>query len=47
MLNFTENSLNLLCQKIGTNNTSQIKVEACTAMPNIGKKTRFASTLAK
>ena len=47
MLNFTENSLNLLCQKIGTNNTSQMKVEVCTAMPNLGKKTRFMSTLTK
>jgi PadR family transcriptional regulator PadR len=47
MLNFTENSLNLLCQKIGTNNTPQMNVEACTAMPNLAKKTRFMSTLAK
>jgi PadR family transcriptional regulator PadR len=47
MLNFTENSLNLLCQKIGTNSAPQMKVEACTAMPNLGKKTRFMSTLAK
>ena len=47
MLNFTENSLNLLCQKIGTNNTSQMNVEVCTAMPSRGEKTRFMSTLAK
>ena len=47
MLNFTENSLNLLCQKIGTNNVPQMKMETCTAMPNLGKKTRFMSTLAK
>jgi len=47
MLNFTENSLNLLCQKIGTNNRPQMNVEACTAMPNLTKKTRFMSTLAK
>jgi len=47
MLNFTENSLNLLCQKIGTNSAPQMKTEACTAMPNLGKKTRFMSTLAK
>ncbi len=45
MLNFTENSLNLLCQKIGTTNTSQMKVEVCTAMSNLGKKTRLISTL--
>ncbi|MBN1357530.1 helix-turn-helix transcriptional regulator, partial [Candidatus Bathyarchaeota archaeon] len=47
MLNFTENSLNLLCQKIGTNNAPQMKVEASVTMPGLAKKTSFASTLAK
>jgi PadR family transcriptional regulator PadR len=46
MLNFTENSLNLLCQKIGTNTTPQMNVEA-TSMPHLTKKTRFMQTLAK
>jgi len=47
MLNFTENSLNLLCQKIGTTSTPKMNVEACTAMSNLTKNTRFISTLAK
>jgi DNA-binding PadR family transcriptional regulator len=47
MLNFTENSLNLLCQKIGTNNAPGIKMEAGTPLPQLAKKTRFMSTLAK
>ena len=47
MLNFTENSLNLLCQKIGTNNAPQMKVETSVKMPSLAKKTSFASTLAK
>jgi len=47
MLNFTENSLNLLCQKIGTNSTPQMKVETSVAMPHLAKKTSFTSTLAK
>ena len=47
MLNFTENSLNLLCQKIGTNVTPQMKAEAGSTMPHFTKKTRFISTLAK
>jgi PadR family transcriptional regulator PadR len=46
MLNFTENSLNLLCQKMGTSSTPQISVEAG-SMPQFQKKTRFMSTLAK
>jgi PadR family transcriptional regulator PadR len=46
MLNFTENSLNLLCHKIGTNVTPQINVEAG-AMQHFQKKTRFMPTLAK
>jgi DNA-binding PadR family transcriptional regulator len=45
MLNFTENSLNLLCQKIGTNNTPQINVEPA-SMQHLTKKS-FMPTLAK
>ena len=44
MLNFTENSLNLLCQKIGTNSAPKMNVETCTAIPNLTKRTRFIST---
>jgi PadR family transcriptional regulator PadR len=47
LLNFTENSLNLLCQKIGTNGTPKMKVEARSTMPHLTKKTRFMPTLAK
>jgi DNA-binding PadR family transcriptional regulator len=47
MLNFTENSLNLLCQKIGTNGTPKMKVEVGSTMPYLTKKTRFMPTLAK
>jgi PadR family transcriptional regulator PadR len=47
MLNFTENSLNLLCQKIGTNSTPNMRVEAGSTMPHLTKKTRFMPTLAK
>jgi hypothetical protein len=47
ILNFTENSLNLLSKKISTNNTPQMNVEACTTMSNLTKKTRFMSTLEK
>jgi DNA-binding PadR family transcriptional regulator len=46
MLNFTENSLNLLCQKIGTNNAPHMGVEAG-AISSFPKKARFMSTLAK
>jgi PadR family transcriptional regulator PadR len=46
MLNFTENSLNLIRQKIGTNSTSQMNVEAV-SLPHLTKKTRFMQTLAK
>jgi PadR family transcriptional regulator PadR len=46
MLNFTESSLNLLCQKIGTNVNPQMSVEAG-AMQQFQKKARFMSTLAK
>jgi PadR family transcriptional regulator, regulatory protein PadR len=44
-LNFTENSLNLLCQKIGANSTPQMKTDVCTAIPNLEKKTRFITAL--
>ena len=48
MLNFTENSLNLLCQRIGTSarGTPNIEAEACT-MPHFQKKTRFLPTMMK
>jgi len=45
MLNFTENSLNLLFQKIGTRVTPQMNIE--TGSVQFQKKTRFMSTLAK
>ena len=46
MLNFTESSLNLLCQKIGTNVNPQMSIEAG-SMQQFQKKARFMSTLAK
>ena len=46
MLNFTESSLNLLCQKIGTNVNPQMSIEAG-SMQQFQKKPRFMSTLAK
>jgi DNA-binding PadR family transcriptional regulator len=46
MLNFTENSLNLLCQRIGANGTPNIEAEAGT-MPHFQKKTNFLPTLVK
>ena len=46
MLNFTESSLNLLCQKIGTNVAPQMNIEAG-SMQHFQKKTRFMPTLAK
>jgi PadR family transcriptional regulator PadR len=46
ILNFTENSLNLLCQKIGTNGTPQLNVEAGTTQ-HFQNKTRLMPTLAK
>jgi DNA-binding PadR family transcriptional regulator len=46
MLNFTESSLNLLCQKIGTNVAPQMNVEAG-SMQHFQKKARFMPTLAK
>jgi DNA-binding PadR family transcriptional regulator len=47
MLNFTEDSLNLLCQKIGTNGTPKIDLETGSTMPRFAKKTNLISTLAK
>jgi PadR family transcriptional regulator PadR len=46
MLNFTENSLNLLCQKIGTRSAPQVTVEAG-VISHFQKKARFMPTLAK
>jgi PadR family transcriptional regulator PadR len=46
VLNFTENSLNLLCQKIGTSGTPQMNVEAG-SMQHFQKKASFMPTLAK
>jgi DNA-binding PadR family transcriptional regulator len=46
ILNFTENSLNLLCQKIGTSTTPQMNIEAG-SMSHFQKKARFMPTLAK
>ena len=45
ILNFTENSLNLLCQKIETNNAPQMNIEAG-SMQHFQKKS-FMPTLAK
>jgi PadR family transcriptional regulator PadR len=47
MLNFTENSLNLICQKIGANGTPKIEAEAGSTTPSFPKKTSFIPTLAK
>jgi PadR family transcriptional regulator PadR len=47
ILNFTENSLNLICQKIGTNGTPKIEVEACSTTPSFLKKSNFIPTHAK
>jgi DNA-binding PadR family transcriptional regulator len=47
MLNFTEDSLNLICQKIGANGTPKIDAEACSTMPRFAKKTNLIPTLAK
>ena len=47
MLNFTENSLNLLCQRIGASGTPNMEAEASTTMPHFQKKTRFLPTLVK
>ena len=45
IFNFTENSLNLLCQKIGTNSTPQMKTDVRMAIPNLERKTRFMTAL--
>jgi DNA-binding PadR family transcriptional regulator len=47
LLNFTENSLNLLCQKIGTSGTPKIEAEPSSTMAAFPKKTTLISTLAK
>jgi len=47
MLNFTEDSLNLICQKIGANGTPKIDAEAGSTMPHFVKKTNLIPTLAK
>ena len=46
ILNFTENSLNLLCQKIGTNNAPQMSLEAG-SLSHFQKKASFMPTMAK
>ena len=46
ILNFTENSLNLLCQKIGTSGTPQMNIDAG-SMTQFQKKASFMPTLAK
>jgi PadR family transcriptional regulator PadR len=47
MLNFTEDSLNLLCQKIGTSGTPKIDVETGSTMPRFAKKAALIPTLAR
>jgi PadR family transcriptional regulator PadR len=47
ILNFTENSLNLICQKIGANGTLKIEAEACSTAPSFLKKNSFISTHSK
>jgi PadR family transcriptional regulator PadR len=47
ILNFTENSLNLICQKIGANGTPKIEVEACSTAASFLKKNSLISTHAK
>jgi PadR family transcriptional regulator PadR len=46
ILNFTENSLNLLCQKIGTSTAPKMSIEAG-SLSHFQKKARFMPTLAK
>ncbi len=46
ILNFTENSLNLICQKIGANGTPKIEAEADSTAPSVPKNS-LISTLAK
>jgi PadR family transcriptional regulator PadR len=47
ILNFTENSLNLICQKIGASGTPKIEAEACSTASSFLKKNSFISTRAK
>ena len=47
ILNFTENSLNLICQKIGAKGTPKIEAEAGSTTPSFPKKNTFIPTLAK
>ena len=47
ILNFTENSLNLICRKIGANGTPKIEAEACSTASSFLKKSNLISTRAK
>ena len=47
ILNFTENSLNLICQKIGANGAPKIEVGAVSTAPSFPNKNGFIPTLAK
>ncbi len=47
ILNFTENSLNLICQKMGTNSTLKIEAEVSSTTSPFPKKGSLISTLAK
>jgi PadR family transcriptional regulator PadR len=47
ILNFTENSLNLICQKIGASGTPKIEAEACSTASSFLKKNSLISTRAK
>ncbi|UCF45197.1 MAG: PadR family transcriptional regulator, partial [Candidatus Bathyarchaeota archaeon] len=47
ILNFTENSLHLICQKIGANSTPKIEAEASSTTLSFTKKNSAIPTLAK
>ena len=47
MLNFTEDSLNLICQKIGASGTPKIDAEADSTTPHFVKKAHLIPTHAK
>ncbi|MGB9842442.1 MAG: PadR family transcriptional regulator [Candidatus Bathyarchaeales archaeon] len=47
MLNFTENSLNLICQKIGTSSAVKAEAAASGASLPFQNKSSFIATLAK
>jgi PadR family transcriptional regulator PadR len=47
ILNFTENSLNLIRRKIGANGTPKIEAEACSTASYFLKKSNLISTRAK